>query len=110
MARPTGDGEESSLIHTTGRLDHALEGFVDVVLPLLRLLTEPSRNLSHYIESSYALRLLEDQPERCGYLKQLLWKPCEPGPLDALTERERDVLGAMAEGHSNDAIARLLFV
>ena len=24
--------------------------------------------LSHYIESSYALRLLEDQPERCGYL------------------------------------------
>ena len=89
--------------------------------------------LSHYIESSYALRLLEDQPERCGYLlkervsdvailvdalsritegecvvdptivKQLLRKPREPGPLDALTERERDVLGAMAEGHSNDA-------
>jgi DNA-binding NarL/FixJ family response regulator len=96
--------------------------------------------LSHYIESSYALRLLEDQPERCGYLlkervsdvavlvdaldriaegecvvdptivKQLLRKPREPGPLDALTERERDVLGAMAEGHSNDAIARLLFI
>jgi DNA-binding NarL/FixJ family response regulator len=96
--------------------------------------------LSHYIESSYALRLLEDQPERCGYLlkervsdvavlvdalgriaegecvidptivKQLLQKPREPGPLDALTERERDVLGAMAEGHSNDAIARLLFI
>jgi DNA-binding NarL/FixJ family response regulator len=96
--------------------------------------------LSHYIESSYALRLLEDQPERCGYLlkervsdvavlvealnriaegecvvdptivKQLLRKPREPGPLDALTERERDVLGAMAEGHSNGAIARLLFI
>jgi DNA-binding NarL/FixJ family response regulator len=96
--------------------------------------------LSHYIESSYALRLLEDQPERCGYLlkervsdvavlvdalnriaegecvvdptivKQLLGKPREPGPLDALTERERDVLSAMAEGHSNDAIARLLFI
>jgi DNA-binding NarL/FixJ family response regulator len=96
--------------------------------------------LSHYIESSYALRLLEDHPERCGYLlkervtdvavlvdalgriaegecvvdptivKQLLRKPREPGPLDALTERERDVLGAMAEGHSNDAIARLLFI
>jgi len=96
--------------------------------------------LSHYIESSYALRLLEDQPERCGYLlkervsdvavlidalgriaegecvidptivKQLLQKPREPGPLDALTEREREVLSAMAEGHSNDAIARLLFI
>jgi serine/threonine-protein kinase len=96
--------------------------------------------LSHYIESSYALRLLEDQPERCGYLlkervsdvavlvdalnriaegecvvdptivKQLLRKPREAGPLDALTERERDVLGAMAEGYSNDAIGHLLFV
>lgn len=96
--------------------------------------------LSHYIESSYELRLLEDQPERCGYLlkervsdvavlvdalnriaegecvvdptivKQLLRKSREPGPLDALTERERDVLGAMAEDYSNDAIARLLFI
>ena len=96
--------------------------------------------LSHYIDSSYALRLLEDQPGRCGYLlkqrvsdvavlvdalnriaegecvvdptivKQLLQKPREPGPLDALTERERDVLSAMAEGYSNDAIAHLLFI
>jgi serine/threonine-protein kinase len=96
--------------------------------------------LSHYLESSYALRLLEDQPERCGYLlkervsdiavlidaltritegecvvdptivKQLLGKPRDPGPLDALTDRERDVLAAMAEGYSNDAIARRLFL
>ena len=96
--------------------------------------------LSHYLESSYALRLLGDQPERCGYLlkervsdvavlvnaltritegecvvdptivKQLLGKPRDPGPLDALTERERDVLAAMAEGYSNDAIARQLFL
>jgi serine/threonine-protein kinase len=96
--------------------------------------------LSHYLDSSYALRLLEDQPERCGYLlkervsdvavlvdaltrisegecvidptivKQLLGKPRDPGPLDALTDRERDVLAAMAEGYSNDAIARRLFL
>jgi serine/threonine-protein kinase len=96
--------------------------------------------LSHYLESSYALRLLEDQPECCGYLlkervsdvavlvdaltritegecvvdptivKQLLGKPRDPGPLDALTDRERDVLAAMAEGYSNDAIARRLFL
>jgi DNA-binding NarL/FixJ family response regulator len=96
--------------------------------------------LSHYLESTYALRLLEDQPDGCGYLlkdrvsdvavlvdaikrvaegecvvdptivKQLLQKHREPGPLDALTERERDVLAAMAEGHSNEAIARLLFM
>jgi DNA-binding NarL/FixJ family response regulator len=96
--------------------------------------------LSHYLESSYALRLLEDQPERCGYLlkervsdlailvdaltritegecvidptivKQLLGKPRDPGPLDTLTGRERDVLAAMAEGYSNDAIAHQLFL
>jgi serine/threonine-protein kinase len=96
--------------------------------------------LSHYLESTYALRLLEDQPERCGYLlkervsdvailvdaltritegecvidptivKQLLGKPRDPGPLNTLTERERDVLAAMAEGYSNDAIARKLFL
>jgi DNA-binding NarL/FixJ family response regulator len=96
--------------------------------------------LSHYLESTYALRLLEDQPERCGYLlkervsdiavlvdalrrivegecvidptivKQLLGKPREAGPLDTLTERERDVLAAMAEGYTNEAIARRLFL
>jgi DNA-binding NarL/FixJ family response regulator len=94
--------------------------------------------LSHYVESTYALRLLEDQPERCGYLlkervsdvavlvdalkriaegecvidptivRQLLGKPRDPGPLDTLTERERDVLAAMAEGYSNQAIASRL--
>ena len=96
--------------------------------------------LSHYLESSYALRLLEDHPERCGYLlkervsdiavlvdalrriadgecvidptivKQLLHKPRESGPLDTLTERERDVLAAMAEGYSNEAIAHRLYL
>jgi DNA-binding NarL/FixJ family response regulator len=96
--------------------------------------------LSHYVESTYALRLLEDQPERCGYLlkervsdvavlvdalrriaegecvidptivKQLLGKPRDPGPLDALTEREHDVLAAMAEGFSNEAIAQRLYL
>ncbi len=96
--------------------------------------------LSHYVESTYAFRLLEDQPERCGYLlkervsdvavlvdalrriadgecvidptivRQLLGKPRDPGPLDALTERERDVLAAMAEGYSNQAIASRLYL
>lgn len=96
--------------------------------------------LSHYLESIYALRLLEDHPERCGYLlkervsdiavlvdalrriaedecvidptivNQLLHKPRDTGPLDTLTERERDVLEAMAEGYSNEAIAGRLFL
>jgi DNA-binding NarL/FixJ family response regulator len=96
--------------------------------------------LSHYVDSTYALRLLEHQPERCGYLlkerisdlavlldalkriterecvidptivRQLIGKPREPGPLDALTERERAVLAAMAEGYSNQAIAARLYL
>jgi serine/threonine-protein kinase len=92
--------------------------------------------LSHHIESAYALRLFEDQPAACGYLlkervsdiavlvdalhriadgecvvdptivKQLLGKPRDPGPLDTLTDREREVLAAMAEGCSNEGIGR----
>jgi DNA-binding NarL/FixJ family response regulator len=82
--------------------------------------------LSHYLESSYAVRLLEDQPERCGYLlkervsdvavlvdalgritdgecvvdptiiRQLLREPRDAGPLDTLTVREREVLATYA--------------
>jgi serine/threonine-protein kinase len=96
--------------------------------------------LSHYLESTYAVRLLEDQPDRCGYLlkervsdvavlvdalkrivegecvidptivNQLLRKPRDAGPLDTLTEREREVLAAMAEGYSNEAIAGRLYL
>jgi DNA-binding NarL/FixJ family response regulator len=96
--------------------------------------------LSHYVDSSYALRLLEHHPERSGYLlkervsdvavlvdalrridddecvidptivAQLLRKPRAEGPLDALTARERDVLKAMAEGCSNNAIAERLYL
>jgi serine/threonine-protein kinase len=94
--------------------------------------------LSHYVESRYAMRLLEDNDERTGYLlkervsdvavlldalqridegecvvdptivSRLVRKPRENGPLDELTERELEVLGLMAEGHSNDGICRKL--
>jgi serine/threonine-protein kinase len=96
--------------------------------------------LSHYLESHYALRLLEDHPERSGYLlkervsdvavvvdalrridegecvvdptivSRLLGRPREASPLDELTDREREVLALMAEGHSNDGICRRLFL
>jgi DNA-binding NarL/FixJ family response regulator len=96
--------------------------------------------LSHYVDSNYALRLLEHHPERSGYLlkervsdvavlvdalrriddgecvidptivAQLLRKPRAEGPLDALTPREREVLAAMAEGCSNKAIAERLYL
>jgi DNA-binding NarL/FixJ family response regulator len=96
--------------------------------------------LSHYVESQYAMRLLEEHPERSGYLlkerisdvavlidalqridegecvldptivSRLVAKPREESPLAELTEREIQVLSLMAEGHSNDGISRRLFL
>jgi DNA-binding NarL/FixJ family response regulator len=96
--------------------------------------------LSHYLDSRYAARLLEEAPERAGYLlkdrvsevavisdalrridegecvidptivSRLVTRKRERGPIDELTEREREVLGLVAEGRSNGAIAEQLFL
>jgi len=95
--------------------------------------------LSHYLEPRYAMRLLEQHPAGAGYLlkdrvsdvavlsdalKRLADGECvvdptivsrlvarrRSGPLQALTDRERDVLALMAEGHSNEAIGGRLFL
>jgi DNA-binding NarL/FixJ family response regulator len=96
--------------------------------------------LSHYIESRYALRLLEEHPERSGYLlkervsdlavltdalhriddgecvldptivARLIGRPRDASPLQELTNRELEVLALMAEGHSNEGICKKLFL
>jgi DNA-binding NarL/FixJ family response regulator len=96
--------------------------------------------LSHHLDSRYAMRLLEEVPERAGYLlkervsdiavladalrridagecvidptivSRLVARKRERGPLNELTERERQVLALVAEGHSNGAIGEKLFL
>jgi DNA-binding NarL/FixJ family response regulator len=96
--------------------------------------------LSQYLESRYATRLLEEVPERVGYLlkervsdiavladalrrvdegecvidptivTRLVHRPRRHDPLDVLTQREREVLALMAEGRTNRAISQTLFL
>lgn len=95
--------------------------------------------LSQYLDARYALRLLEHHPERVGYLlkervsdvailadalRRIADGECvvDPtivarlvsrhgdGPLKDLTDREREVLALMAEGHSNRAICTRLYL
>ena len=98
----------------------------------------PMLVLSQYVEASYAADLLADGSGAVGYLlkdrvakveefldaldrvargatvldpqvvAQLLASQRRNDPLQNLTERERELLALMAEGHSNPAIARRL--
>jgi DNA-binding NarL/FixJ family response regulator len=96
--------------------------------------------LSQYVEDRYLAELLAGGAEGVGYLlkdrladvdrlteavqrvatggsvldpevvAQMLGRSRAEGPLDSLTPREREVLGHMAEGRTNRAIAEALFV
>jgi serine/threonine-protein kinase len=94
--------------------------------------------LSQYVDPRYATRLLEEYPERVGYLlkdrvsdvavladairridrgecvvdptivSRLMSRRRRGGGVAALTDDEQELLALVAEGHSNDAVAERL--
>jgi DNA-binding NarL/FixJ family response regulator len=96
--------------------------------------------LSQHLEAAYALRLIEDSPERVGYLlkervgrveqlvdaiervaagecvvdravvDELLADRGRADPAEPLTAREREILALMAEGRSNQGICKALWL
>jgi len=96
--------------------------------------------LSHHLELEYALQLVEEKPERVGYLMkervgrveqlldavervaagecvidravvdELLARSRRVDPIEELTPREREILALMAEGRSNQGICRALWL
>jgi DNA-binding NarL/FixJ family response regulator len=96
--------------------------------------------LSQNLELEYAMRLVEDRPERVGYLlkervgrveqlldavervaagecvvdraivDELLARRRRSDPIEDLTPREREILALMAEGRSNHGICRALWL
>ena len=149
-----GEAESARELLEIVEREHPDAALIDIRLPPthsdegLRAATEIRRRfpsvallvVSQYVEAEYALRLLEGDERRVGYLlkdrileprqltdaitrvveggvvvdptlvTQLLARPRLPEPLDDLTPREREVLALMAEGLTDRGIGARLFV
>nr|WP_240746713.1 response regulator transcription factor [Cryptosporangium phraense] len=110
---------------------HTDEGLRAALSARAQVPGSPVLVLSQYVEAAYAKDLLADGKDAIGYLlkdrvakvaefldavrrvaaggtvldPQVVAQLLHTNPLDALTGRERELLGLMAEGHSNTAIA-----
>jgi len=119
--------------HTAEGLDAARE--IRAELPNVGVLV-----LSQYVEAQHAVKLLEGAPDGVGYLLKdrvsdvseftgavrrvarggsaidpevvaaLIGQARARSPIEELTEREREILGLMAEGRSNQAISERLYL
>jgi DNA-binding NarL/FixJ family response regulator len=130
---------DASIVDVRMPPTHTDEGLRAAVAVRREIPGAPILMLSQYVDVSYADDLLADRTGAIGYLLkdrvaevseflEDLARVADGGtvldpevvaqlvvrrgraPLDALTAREREVLGLMAEGRSNAAIARALVV
>jgi len=140
LRRVRGTQPDAAIVDIRMPPTHTDEGLVAASMIRTELPDVGVLILSQYIEPSYALRLLEEHPERVGYLlkdrifdvallvdalrrlgegetvidptivSRLVGRRRREDPLEELTPREREALALVAEGLSNKAIAARLVV
>jgi len=140
LRRVRGTQPDAAIVDIRMPPTHTDEGLVAAGMIRAELPDVAVLILSEYIEPSYAMRLLEEHPERVGYLlkervfdvallvdalrrlgdgetvidptivSRLVGRRRRQDPLEELTPRERETLGLVAEGLSNRAIAARLVV
>jgi len=140
LRRVRGTRPDAAIVDIRMPPTHTDEGLVAASMIRTELPEVGVLILSQYIEPSYAMRLLEEHPERVGYLlkerifdvallvdalrrlgdgetvidptivSRLVGRRRRQDPLAQLTPRERETLELVAEGLTNKAIAARLVV